>query len=98
MIYYGFITNEATVVIIGTDRQEVESQFTTNGLSESNIQKKQVAKFTCSTDSFMITLTGFEIKEPHKTAIKQEIATLQAESSKAVVKTYTDAINAVLTS
>lgn len=95
MTYYGFITTNATVIIIGTDKQEVETHFTINGFNESDVQKKRFARFTYSTDSSMITLTGFETNTALTEAIKEETATLEEKKDKTIVTAFLERIAAI---
>lgn len=94
MIYYGYITEDAKVIIIGADKHEVNFHYRTGGLGESHIQEKKIAKFTCS-ENLMIILIGFEINTAIAKAIKEEVAILKAKEKKTVVRVYSDVISAL---
>ena len=88
MEYYGFITSNAAILIIGTDKSSVESQLSLNGLKESDIQSKLIARFSCSQDASVIILTGFEPRPEHYAAIRSQILQLSLRSQQAKVYLY----------
>lgn len=45
MTYYGFITNEGSLLIIGTDKKEVEKTYKEKRLNESLVKKQTIYRF-----------------------------------------------------
>ena len=51
MIYYGYITNQGSILIIGTDEQEVEETYKDKRLTESHIEEQHVYRFKHYTEN-----------------------------------------------
>jgi hypothetical protein len=98
--YYGYITTDATIIIIGTDKEKVEEVFRSKNLNQTQIDKNLLARFNYSatTGSQSIILTGFEPTEAHTKAIKREVADLESKPEETRFRVYHTKIQRLLSS